>query len=144
MVDDAGMGGLPLYLQPNPGEGRLKIFAPSGTTLLQCMFLQIPDPSVRIVMTILLAALAFDLLLVAFAWKVPVPRSADRSETYQPPADERDGDHRSRRGQTSVRCPECETPNEPGYSYCRECISELPGGATRGRQRSPPFGRFVQ
>jgi len=28
-----------------------------------------------------------------------------------------------------VRCPDCTAENDAGYRFCRECLSELPGGA---------------
>lgn len=31
------------------------------------------------------------------------------------------------RDQPSVTCPECDTENDPEFTYCRDCVAELPG-----------------
>lgn len=40
-----------------------------------------------------------------------------------------------------VRCPDCEAENEPGYRFCRQCVTELPGRAARGDGASSPASR---
>ncbi|WP_054519778.1 zinc ribbon domain-containing protein [Halanaeroarchaeum sulfurireducens] len=63
-------------------------------------------------------------------------------DTGTPRADRRNGES----GSTSARpeqrkdvviCPNCETPNEPGYRYCRQCVSPI--GSDR-RQNSATDG----
>lgn len=39
----------------------------------------------------------------------------------------------------TVRCPECETANEHGYRFCRDCQAELPGAVRFGGGGSDPF-----
>lgn len=36
------------------------------------------------------------------------------------------------------RCPDCGTPNESGYRFCKQCVAELPGGRP---QMGEPTGR---
>lgn len=39
----------------------------------------------------------------------------------------------------TVRCPDCETANERGYRFCRDCLAELPGATRFGGGGSDPF-----
>lgn len=36
-----------------------------------------------------------------------------------------------------VACPECGAANNPGYRFCRRCVSELPGPAPYAPDRGP-------
>lgn len=40
-----------------------------------------------------------------------------------------------------LECPDCGTANEPGYRYCRQCVSPLPGGTAIARRDDRPTGR---
>ncbi|MDS0260067.1 hypothetical protein NDI56_11745 [Haloarcula sp. S1CR25-12] len=67
------------------------------------------------------------LALVALAVAVPVlldiareGRERLRAGGPTRPADDADSD-----GADGVRCPHCETENEPGYAYCEECSRAL-------------------
>ncbi|MGM0398736.1 MAG: DUF7577 domain-containing protein [Halobacteriota archaeon] len=47
-------------------------------------------------------------------------------------------------GDDVVVCPNCNTTNEPGYRYCRQCVSPIDvGGRPRGTADGPdlPFTR---
>jgi HAMP domain-containing protein len=44
---------------------------------------------------------------------------------------------------TVVECPECGAPNEVGYRYCRECVSELPVAIDFDRTSDKSVGRIV-
>jgi hypothetical protein len=54
------------------------------------------------------------------------PRNADRAAA----PDAADG---------SVRCPDCGTPNEQGYVFCRQCVSRLPGGGRGDQTGGSPY-----
>lgn len=43
-------------------------------------------------------------------------------------SDTRTDDRRAATTGDGVICPTCETRNDRGYRYCRECVSELPTG----------------
>lgn len=32
----------------------------------------------------------------------------------------------------SIQCPVCGVPNDPGFQFCRRCVSELSGGSRAG------------
>jgi len=63
-------------------------------------------------------------------------RSASASgERPRRPAGENTSSAAATDGEPAVWCPDCGEPNQPGYHYCRRCVSELGGG-----QRSAPEG----
>jgi hypothetical protein len=47
-------------------------------------------------------------------------------------------------GAEAVDCPKCEAENDPGYRYCRGCVSELPSSGAPGSVVASSFGRFVR
>lgn len=59
-------------------------------------------------------------------------RSASPSgETGRRRAADGAGARTAEAGDRGVVCSDCGEPNEPGYHYCRRCVSEL-GGGRRG------------
>lgn len=80
------------------------------------------------------------LLAVLFALNLTVAllarrRALEEGELRRPPERLDDG---------RLRCPECETANEPEYRFCRECVGELrrraPTTPTRPTGGRSPFG----
>ncbi len=71
------------------------------------------------------------LLSVTLGW-VAARRTAQRGA-------DRSGDDRG-----SVTCPTCGAENDPGYRYCRGCVSELPGRSPRERHGPPTSGRLLR
>ncbi|WP_049926548.1 DUF7577 domain-containing protein [Halopiger goleimassiliensis] len=43
----------------------------------------------------------------------------------------------------SVVCPDCGAENDLGYTYCRRCVGELPGGANHRRTGGSPARRGI-
>jgi len=43
-----------------------------------------------------------------------------------------------------VVCPECRTANEPGYRYCRGCVSGFPGAIGVERPSTSALGGLTQ
>jgi len=43
-----------------------------------------------------------------------------------------------------VVCPECRTANDPGYRYCRACVSALPGAAEVRQPDPNPLGGLTR
>ncbi|MFD1587573.1 hypothetical protein ACFR9U_11300 [Halorientalis brevis] len=41
----------------------------------------------------------------------------------------------------AVVCPDCGSANEPGFQYCQNCVSELPGTASSPDANDTPQGR---
>lgn len=77
-------------------------------------------------------------------------RGADRTDDGEGAASS--GPRKEVRDQESTRdptddvvvCPNCNTTNEPGYRYCRQCVSPInPGARARGTADGPdsPFTR---
>ncbi|WP_459810111.1 zinc ribbon domain-containing protein [Halopiger thermotolerans] len=44
----------------------------------------------------------------------------------------------------NVTCPNCGAENELGYTYCYNCIGELPGGVSTATSRARPRQRGIR
>lgn len=50
----------------------------------------------------------------------------------------------SRPGDDYVVCSNCETPNEPGYRYCRQCVAPLGSASGSNREGRGPNAPWIR
>lgn len=43
-----------------------------------------------------------------------------------------------------VVCSSCDTPNEPGYRYCRQCVAPLGSGSGQNRGKRGPNAPWIR
>lgn len=66
------------------------------------------------------------------------PSSIPKLETDSSPRQSGSGAHEY------VVCSECETANEPGYRYCRQCVAPLGSGTDRNRNERGPDSPWIR
>lgn len=97
------------------------------------MILQAPDTAIPTLMGVMLAALLVNVALVIYARrKRPSAATAGRIPGHATSTD------------AAIQCPSCGAENRAGYRYCRQCITELPGGAKYTPHVASSFGRGIR
>lgn len=64
-----------------------------------------------------------------------------RGESEQPQQPDQTATHHE---DDVVVCPNCNTPNEPGYRYCRQCVSPIGMGSQRRGTTGGPDTRLIR
>jgi hypothetical protein len=108
------------------------------------------EPTAPVVVAVVLATLIWNVLGYAVARRLrpeeaPTANPRDASGGDAPRAESvEDGRSSAAEAASRVRCPDCGTPNEDGYRYCRECLAELPDAPSFARSDGPPAGRLIR
>ncbi|MFB6176975.1 MAG: hypothetical protein ABEI99_07520 [Halobaculum sp.] len=112
------------------------------------MALQTPEFTVSVA-ALVVVMLAVNLLLLAYAlspWSSSGTRShgTDSGAEADRPTRQRRSVGASDQDEIVIRCPGCGTENDPDYRFCRQCVSELPVGLSRGDGRPLRFGQVLR